>query len=344
MGVFSILSGCSQDHPITESKLNVAAVNYPVFYPKLSSIQPTQQYFGRIQGMESFDKALFAPARVVKVYVTEGQQVKLGQHLMTLYSPFLVEQRQASQMELASARAHWQLQDKERIRLNTLYAKGLVTQQALDANHRDWDVALQRVVQAEAKVTKALNELAETEVIAEHDGVITRLYLRAGSFAPANTPLLRFESTAVQIVRFQVPEATALQLEIGALAGLKFGENDETLTAELVERAIPAPLGPALYTLTMRLQHSIASHLGRIVSLHLPLYQQPLYEVDYAGLHYTAKGEAYLLINRQPVEKIIVKVHGFTERAILVSGPLHETMPIIAQIMAKLKLNLSELN
>ncbi|NMM42461.1 efflux RND transporter periplasmic adaptor subunit [Pseudoalteromonas arctica] len=338
------LNGCGMETYESSNTGTKTVKEYPFIYPKKTVVEPVRKYYSRVQGIESFDKALFTPARVQKIFVREGQQVEQGEKLVQLYSPLLSQQVDVNKAELASAKADLILQEKELARLEGIFLQGLTTKQLLDAKERDLEIAKFSVVQAISKLKQAENELAETELYAPSQGVVAKLYLREGSFVAAGTPIFRFESTVAQKSTFQIPESEALNISIEQTFELVLPQTGEKHIVKVLEKGLPQASKTSLFELSVLFPEGLSNILGMTAELHIPIFSDPLFEIDYSGLRYSISGDSYVLVYRDQVEKVPVTVVGFSDSAILVRGLIDEKTHVISVASSKLGLDLREFN
>ncbi|AEX22558.1 MULTISPECIES: HlyD family secretion protein [Vibrio] len=147
------------------------------------------------------------------------EQAKLSLQAAYEKEATLYSQREAAIANIARAQATFDNAHREYVRLQKLSSKKVISQSALDdafAQNQVSNAALKaekqnlKVIEAQLGdqkgqssavriaqngIDKAMLDLANTEILAPSDGVVTNLQLEAGTMANSNLPLLTFVPT-----------------------------------------------------------------------------------------------------------------------------------------------------
>ncbi len=147
------------------------------------------------------------------------------------------------------------LVDKARERMEVAEAEmsaAMDTLVMLKAGPTLTEIAVQKAAlsEANARLVLARAHLAECEITAPFDGIISRVHVRPGDMASSRAPLIEMFDSSSLVIRFAVPEAHAvavragmnLQVSLDAMPG-------RSLSAEIV-RVYPV-MDPAMRTRTV---------------------------------------------------------------------------------------------
>ncbi|TMP42366.1 hypothetical protein CWB96_21555 [Pseudoalteromonas citrea] len=300
---------------------------------------PEHHFFGRVQGGESYNMALFVDGRIERVLVKEGQIVNSGDVLATLYSPNLAQRVTSRESSYESAKAVLHQAKIQQQRSSELVRKKLQPNAVLDDAQRALKVATQQVNNALAQLEEAKNQQKETQLVAPQAGVIGKLYSRSGDYISAGENIVRFESSETQKVVFSLPERIAISLPKTKNVQVSFPSINTTTLGIVTEKSLPNLGQPALFEVTVTLPKSSYENLGITAQLHVPISSDRLYKVSHSALRYDQSNRAYLLSaaenNTLPVSVIAVEKDGVL---ITSSNPLLQPISRVSEIINPLNL------
>ena len=156
------------------------------------------------QGWVEADMIFVSPdefGRVTKLYVREGDEVKVGDPLYTVDDDLQVADLNQNKATLANAQQSYD-------RASSLRKTGAGTQATLDA-------AVSELRVAEARVVTSETRLARRKAFAPVAGTIQQIYFREGEMVAAQRPVLSIMPPGNMKLRFFVPEAELPKLAIG---------------------------------------------------------------------------------------------------------------------------------
>ncbi|GAB4541931.1 MAG: hypothetical protein Fur002_11260 [Anaerolineales bacterium] len=161
-------------------------------------------------------------APIQEIFVQEGDAVKAGDLLMTLYAPDLAGQ--VTQAELAEQAAELEFQYWIPYRHDRPPER---KQQA----QAEWD-------QKKMSLEVARANFAQTSLYAPFDGVVISLPVQAGEYAQAGRALLRLADTAhMQIVTTDLSERDILQVKTGQPVSVYFDALNVSVSGKVVRIA-----------------------------------------------------------------------------------------------------------
>ncbi len=198
-GAVFIHVGCS---PVSQSKnqkaiKNVLPVAVRTAYAESGEISESLQFTGELESPLTVQVSAKNQGRLEKLLLKDGRNVMEGTEVNKGEVLAEIEHRDLeAQLALAAAQvqqAETTLRDKERERrrVEALYAEEVATEQARDAAVAAHESAEAALAQARAQHTLARVNLEEAFIRAPMDGVVAQRYVDPGAMVGANTPILR---------------------------------------------------------------------------------------------------------------------------------------------------------
>ena len=239
------LTSCNLDMPKeTQSSFETMIV-------KKSDIELPYKFSARMKGQNDVTVTPQVSGQLMKICVTEGQQVKKGQTL------FVIDSRNA-QLELEAAQANLQaaLAQENSAKLEyesnkNLFEKKIVSSYMLNNSENSYKQAQASVAQARAAVNRARVNLGFCTITASVSGIIGEIPVRIGDQVSPMTQLTMLSGNTTMYAEFSVTEAIVENI---VQEGMK--PND-------VEKYI-ANLPPATFVMKNGTEYP---HKGRVVSL-----------------------------------------------------------------------------
>ena len=218
---------------------------------KKSDIELPYKFSARMKGQNDVTITPQVSGQLMKICVTEGQQVKKGQTL------FIIDSRNA-QLELEAAQANLQaaLAQENSAKLEyesnkNLFEKKIVSSYMLDNSLNTYRQAQASVAQAKSAVNRAKVNLGFCTITATVSGIIGEIPVRTGDQVSPMTQLTMLSGNTTMYAEFSVTESI---VEAMVKEGMK--AND-------VEKYI-ANLPPATFVMKNGTEYP---HKGRVVSL-----------------------------------------------------------------------------
>ena len=243
--VVGILTSCLGDMPKeTQSSFETMTV-------KKSDIELPYKFSARMKGQNDVTVTPQVSGQLMKICVTEGQQVKKGQTL------FIIDSRNA-QLELEAAQANLQaaLAQENSAKLEyesnkNLFEKKIVSSYLLSNSENSYKQAQASVAQARAAVNRAKVNLGFCTITASVSGVIGEIPVRTGDQVSPMTQLTMLSGNTTMYAEFSVTEAL---VESMVKEGVKAAEVEKYL----------ANLPPATFIMKNGTEYP---HQGRVISL-----------------------------------------------------------------------------
>lgn len=243
--VITGLTSCGVDMPKeTKSSFETMTV-------KKSDIELPYKFSAKMKGQNDVTVTPQVSGQLMKICVTEGQQVKKGQTL------FIIDSRNA-QLELEAAQANLQaaLAQENSAKLEyesnkNLFEKKIVSSYMLNNSENSYKQAQASVAQARSAVNRAKVNLGFCTITASVPGIIGEIPVRTGDQVSPMTQLTMLSGNTTMYAEFSVTEAI-----VEAMVKEGMNAND-------VEKYI-ANLPPATFVMKNGTEYP---HKGRVVSL-----------------------------------------------------------------------------
>ena len=199
--VVSGLTSCGLDLPKeTQSSFETMTV-------KKSDIEIPAKFSAKMKGQADVTITPQVSGQLMKICVSEGQQVKVGQTL------FIIDSRNA-QLELEAAQANLQaaLAQENSAKLEyesnkNLFDKKIVSSYMLDNSQNTYRQAQASVAQARAAVNRAKVNLGFCTITAPVSGIIGEIPVRGGDQVSPMTQLTILSGNTTMEAEFSVTEA-----------------------------------------------------------------------------------------------------------------------------------------
>ena len=207
---------------------------------KKSDIELPIKFSARMKGQNDVTVTPQVSGQLMKICVTEGQQVKQGQTL------FIIDSRNA-QLELEAAQANLQAA----LAHKNLYEKKIVSSYMLNNSENSYKQAQAAVAQARASVNRAKVNLGFCTITANVSGIIGEIPVRTGDQVSPMTQLTMLSGNTTMYAEFSVTESIVEEMVQG---GVKAAE---------VEKYI-ASLPEVTFVMKNGTEYP---HKGRVISL-----------------------------------------------------------------------------
>ncbi|MCR4591835.1 MAG: efflux RND transporter periplasmic adaptor subunit [Bacteroidaceae bacterium] len=239
------LASCGVDEP------KETQTSFETMTVEKSNIELPYKFSARMKGQNDVTVTPQVSGQLVKICVTEGQQVKRGQTL------FVIDQRNA-QLELEAAQANLQAalaqenSDKLEYESNkNLFEKKIVSSYMLNNSENSYKQAQAAVAQAKASVNRAKVNLGFCTITASVSGIIGEIPVRVGDQVSPLTQLTMLSGNTTMYAEFSVTENI---VETMVQEGMKADDIEEHI----------ANLPEATFVMKNGTEYP---HKGRVISL-----------------------------------------------------------------------------
>ncbi|UCB52653.1 MAG: efflux RND transporter periplasmic adaptor subunit [Candidatus Zixiibacteriota bacterium] len=180
---------------------------------------------GKIVPKTDVKISAYVPAKITKLPVEEGDEVKKGQLLVQLDDTEYRAAVNRSRAELASAKASLEQAQLVFNRQNELFAKKLSSEEKYDMAKTDLDLAKARHQQAEASLDQAKYNLSKTTMTSPMDGIVTSLNAEVGEIVMIGT--MNNPGTVIMTVSDMSEIETEVEVDETDIAQVELGQETE---------------------------------------------------------------------------------------------------------------------
>jgi membrane fusion protein (multidrug efflux system) len=218
---------------------------------KKTDIEVPYKFSARMKGQNDVTITPQVSGQLMKISVTEGQQVRKGQTLFVIDSRNARLELEAAQANLQAALAQENSAKLEYESNKNLFDKKIVSSYMLSNSQNSYKQAQAAVAQARAAVNRAKVELGFCTITAPVSGMIGEIPVRTGDQVSPMTELTILSGNTSMYAEFSVTEAV---IESMVQEGMKAAD---------VEKYI-ASLPPVTFVMKNGTEYP---HKGRVVSL-----------------------------------------------------------------------------
>jgi membrane fusion protein (multidrug efflux system) len=218
---------------------------------KKTDIELPYRFSARMKGQNDVTITPQVSGQLMKICVTEGQQVKKGTTLFVIDSRNAQLELEAAQANLQAAQAQENSAKLEYESNQNLFDKKIVSSYMLSNSENQYKQAQASVAQARAAVNRARVNLGFCTITAPVSGIIGEVAVRPGDQVSPGTQLTMLSGNTSMYAEFSVTEAI---VEAMVQSGMKAGDVDKYI----------ASLPEATFVMKNGTEYP---HKGRVVSL-----------------------------------------------------------------------------
>lgn len=196
-----MLAACSKPAPQADDVRPVRAIVLAA-----SNIDVNAEFSGDIVARVSSQLGFRVGGKIVERKVDVGAVVKRGQVLMQLDPTDLQLSQAQARATLNSAETSRDLARAELKRYQELREKNFVSQAVLDGKQATWKAAQADVEAAQAVYRGQSNQSGYASLVADGDGVITRIDAEVGQVVSPGTPVVQLARSGQKEVVIGLPE------------------------------------------------------------------------------------------------------------------------------------------
>jgi membrane fusion protein, multidrug efflux system len=199
------------------------------------SVENTEETIGSLEGLVDPTVAAEVAARVIKVHVSPGQEVKEGQLLATLDATDFKMQRNEAQAEVDRVQALLENQVKTVARNQALVDKNFISQNAVDNDVAQQNVLKQQLEAAKARVGSINHSSSKSRVIAPVSGIVEKKLVDTGDYVRIGDPIVQIVSKQRLRAHLPFPEHIGAQLKPGLKVRLTTPTSKTVVDTEIKE-------------------------------------------------------------------------------------------------------------
>lgn len=254
------LSGCAESASAPTDPAEVTAQPAAVTVRTAAvtatdSASDTLRFAGIVQAHQRATLTFQVSGTLKAQPVEMGQQVKAGDLLARLYNPALKPATDSAKARLQELTTQLEQAQREWKRSQSLYQRGVVSEQTLEQLAAKRDGLEASVATAEASLAEANQMLGESTLKAPFAGRIEALLVEVDEFVGAGTPVVRLSSPGRREVEVRVPAYMLEDINLGQLLPIWSVQNrhQEPVNGTVVEIAQPGSVRGELHAVLVSL-------------------------------------------------------------------------------------------
>jgi membrane fusion protein, multidrug efflux system len=213
------LNGCAK--PEAAAPAPRPALAYKI---KAGAGSETEVYPGEIRARIEADHAFRVGGKIAQRLVDAGAIVKKGQPLARLDPQDVRLAADSARAQVAAQKTEAEFAAAELKRFRDLFAKGFVSQSALDQKINVANAATARLDAQRAQANVSINQAGYATLLAETDGVVTQVTAEAGQVVAAGQAVMKIANPKDKELVITIPESKLGDFRTASksdLAGLK---------------------------------------------------------------------------------------------------------------------------
>lgn len=330
------VAGCKKEEQKAEAPRPVRTV-----IAKPAVIGDEVSVTGEIQPHIETDLGFKIAGRVATRTAEVGVTVRKGQLLATLDPKDVRNEIRSAEADLRSAEASEALAKQALDRQRTLFEKDVVARARVEEVEAQWRTANARTKSAQAALEIAGNKLADTELRAPDDGIVTLIAINSGQVVNAGQPAIKLASIREPDAVFNISERLYTTTPDDARIEVALLSNPAIKVAGRFRDASPAA-DPVTRTYRVRIALPNAPQemtLGATVTGSISSTGKPLIVLPASAITSDdGKPAVYVL---QPSTQLLARkpivVARYTTEQVLVSSGLEDGAIVVTAGVSKLR-------
>ncbi|MEA2110175.1 MAG: efflux RND transporter periplasmic adaptor subunit [Pseudomonadota bacterium] len=199
---------------------------------------------------------------IEKIMVDKGDRVEKGQLLIVLDASLVKARFERSIAAMDAARSRLELLQKDRQRLEFLFAHKAAPRQQLDRISAQYKTAAAALKEAKAAHREIQVMLDDHSIKAEIDGVVADRFFDPGNLSDTKKPILRLADESLMKIELAAPETDFSRLRLGMRAEFKVAAYPQKLFHASLVKMNPV-FDPTTRTVKLELQAANDGYLLR---------------------------------------------------------------------------------
>lgn len=268
-----------------------------------------------------------------------GDNFAPGDTLARLDNPSLQPAAAAARQQLAQARSQREQAARDLARVRQLREGGAATQEELERVESSLMTLQAAEASAQAQANQARRLLAETRIKAPFAGTIAQVFAEPGEYVQPGQPVLSAAGGVALELEIALPEALALQRQVGERLTVLLPFLGRSVDGRVVEVARAAPDAGRLFPLVVALQQADALTLraGMTAEVQVPLPTTAERAVPLRAVVDPGSGEPRVFrLDGDKVRAVRVEVGDIIGERVVVVGDLAPGDMVVVSGVAKL--------
>jgi RND family efflux transporter MFP subunit len=267
-----------------------------------------------------------------------GETVAAGQVLARLFNPGLEPGRDSAAARLQELKTRYDQAGREWQRSQSLYEKGVVSEQTLEQLEAQRDSLSASVATARAELAESQQMVAESVLKAPFAGRVASMFTEVDEFVAAGEPVMRLSAPSDYEVEVRVPTYLLSQVSVGQSVPV-WNVKDRRLakvSGEIVELAQPGAERGELQLVLVRLPQG-SLEAGVPVEVGITPKTTSATTVPMLSVVRSSSGTSVFRVTDAQAQRVSVDVHRIVgERAVVTSDQLQPDDQVVYAGMTRI--------
>lgn len=299
-------------------------------------------YPGEVRGKYESNLAFQVGGKIISRSINLGDTVRAGQVLMTIDPKDVRQSYNLYQAAVNSAQSNYKLAKDNARRYETLFSKGAVSEAIRDQYRTQYEAAAATLQQAEAQLIASSHQLEYTQLLADHDGVISALSGEIGQVVSAGTPVATLVQSGDREIQIFVPEGRLNTIQPGQSCQVTFWALDNiTATGIITEIAPMADQATKTYKVRVTINEMPPeAKLGMTAKVQLNDGNTTNILIPRSSIYSTTDAPQVWLVKDNKVSLAKITISGYKDDKVIVTSGLKSGDIVVTAGITKLSNNM----
>ncbi|WP_428223313.1 efflux RND transporter periplasmic adaptor subunit [Flavobacterium sp.] len=266
----SILTSCGGDKK--EKKAELAVIPVKINGKLDTNNSPFITASGKIEAENSANLSTRMMGYVTKLHVKVGQNVRIGQLLVSVNSTDLQAKKAQVNASITQAQAAYNNAKKDYDRFVNLFAQQSASQKELDDMTARYEMAKAGLEAAKQMRNEIQAQFSYSNITAPFSGVVTNTFVKEGDMANPGMPLVSVEGASRLQVTAMVSESDIANVKQGMPVKVTIKSLNKDVTGKVTEISLSAKNTGGQYLVKVNLNQQDKSILsGMFVNVQFPV-------------------------------------------------------------------------
>lgn len=329
--IIFIFTGCGGEEIISKPPLvKVEKVKY-------SSAQKVENYSGVVKGRYETNLSFQVEGKIISRNVQVGENVESGEILMTIDPKDIFEQNQSADAQVQAAFAKKNLAESNLKRYSELYKENAVAAATLEQYQTEYDAAVADYNSAVAQAEQNKNSLDYTKLLANADGVISKISAEVGQVVSAGQNVLTLVQTNELEVETNIPENKISEVQIGQQVTVNFWANNKILSGRVREISPIADNNSRTFSVRISLENFSSENIQLGMTANVSIAEKNSVANDeivlpISAIYQTGKNPQVWVVRNNKVELQNISATDFDKNSVKVRGLSAGDVVVVAGI------------
>jgi multidrug efflux system membrane fusion protein len=280
--LLALSSGCTQQSH--EEKLPTRPVK--AFRVGENVTDSAMSFAGEVRPRYETTLSFRVAGKIISRPVEAGDRVHKGQLLASLDASDYQLGVQALKAQLKAAKAESDFTRNDLTRYQELLSQRVISQPEFERRETAYTTAMERVAALEAQLSQTDNQLGYTNLIADHDGIVTKLEIETGQVVTAGQAIIKLARLDEKEIQMDIPEQRIGYLHVKQDINVTlWATGDKSYKARIREIAATADPSSRTYSAKATLLEGLDdARLGMTATAWIPAHANSIMTVPLSAV------------------------------------------------------------